>query len=107
MLLLYGIRGIPLIDGFCTRGDCRRGRKGQAVLTRLPVRPNDGGDGAAEPVSETGAHSDGLPRCAGDGVEETKAWVCRTCRDALCVGDGVAMPGARSWYAARGSLGTM
>ena len=40
MPLLYGIRGIPLIDGFCTRGECRRSRKRQAVLTTLPVRPN-------------------------------------------------------------------
>ena len=54
---------------------------------------DDGGDGAAEPVSETGAHSNGLPRCAGVGVEDSKAWVCKTCRDALCVGDTVGMPG--------------
>jgi hypothetical protein len=54
---------------------------------------NDGDDGAPEPVSETGAHSDGLPRCAGVGVEESKVWVCKTCGDALCVDDDVGMPG--------------
>ena len=69
------------------------------IASPTPLAPagvhgcDDGRDGAAEPVGETGAHGDGLPRCAGVGVEESKAWVCRTCRDALCVGDGVAMPG--------------
>ena len=48
---------------------------------------DDGDDGAPEPVSKTGAHSDGLPRCAGVGVEESKVWVCKMCRDALCVSD--------------------
>ena len=93
MPLLYSISGILFIDGFCTRGECRYVREGKAVLTSLPVRSrwrrhgvherDDGDDGDPEPVSETGAHSDGLPRCAGVGVEESKVWVCRTCRDAL------------------------
>ena len=40
MPLLYRIRGIPLIDGFCTRGKCRHGRKEKAALTSLPVFPS-------------------------------------------------------------------
>ena len=27
------------------------------------------------------------------GVEESKVWICRECRDALCVRDGINMPG--------------
>ena len=52
-----------------------------------------GSDGAAEPVSEPGPDSPALPRCAGVGVEESKVWICRHCRDALCVRDDIAMPG--------------
>ena len=52
----------------------------------------DGGDGAAEPVSEPGPDGSSLPRCAGVGVEESTVWICRQCRDALCVRDGIYMP---------------
>ena len=54
---------------------------------------DDGGDGAAEPVIEPGPDSSALPRCAGVGVEESKVWICRKCRDALCVRHGISMPG--------------
>ena len=52
-----------------------------------------GGDGATEPANEPGPGSPALPRCAGVGVEESKVWICRECRDALCVRDGINMPG--------------
>ena len=55
-------------------------------------RDCDGG-GAAELVSEPVPVSSARPRCAGVGVEESKVWVCRECRDALCVREAVNMPG--------------
>ena len=53
----------------------------------------DGGGGAAEPVSEPSPDGPSLPRCAGVGAEEKIVWIGRQCRDALCVRDGIAMPG--------------
>ena len=51
------------------------------------------GDGAAEPVGAPEAQIADLPRCAGVGIEESKVWLCKECRNALCVSRGVNMPG--------------
>ena len=42
---------------------------------------------ASEPVDPS------LPRCAGVGVEESTVWVCKQCRDSLCVRHSIGMPG--------------
>ena len=51
------------------------------------------GEGAAEPVGAPEAQIADLPRCAGVGIEESKVWLCKECRNALCVSRGVNMPG--------------
>ena len=55
-----------------------------------PVRPH----GAQEPVRECpGEQEEQRPSCAGVAVEDRTVWVCKQCRDALCVKKEIGMPG--------------
>ena len=60
---------------------------------RVPTMQTSGRDGAAEPVQKADVGGQALPRCAGVGVEESVVWICRECRDALCVKVSPSMPG--------------